>query len=196
MQLAHFAFGIGAFISPFIVEPFLREISDTELGHSPVASSPNSTSSDVVSIPLNIDPSTLRIKWAFFIIGGASLLIWLTFVLTYLKKPGNKQHETREGIGKPKKPKNNAESVVTLEIVKPKSDEKDPNADPKILQPVFEVTDDRTYRGYHKFIIVLLAALFIHLAYGLELSFGVMLASYARLSELALSKSRASFVTS
>lgn len=194
MQLAHFSFGIGAFCSPFIVEPFLREISDSELGHAPVTT-PNSTSSDVSQTPLTIDPSTLRIKWAFFIIGALSLLIWSTFVATYLKKRDNKPHESR-GV-KVKEPNNNtAESVVTLEIVR--LDEKSMVAsgekNEKMVQPV--VYEERTYRGYHKFVIVLLAALFIHLAYGLELSFGVMLASYARLSGLALSKSRASFVTS
>lgn len=190
MQLAHFSFGIGAFISPFIVEPFLREISSSELGKSPGTPLNTTSSDDVLQSPLNIDPSTLRIKWAFFITGGVNLLIWLTFVITWWKKPDNKPHESREAhesprdCAKAKEPNKIVEGPVTLETIKQQSLE---------MQPLYGV---RKYRGYHKVVIVLLAAMFLHLSYGLELSFGVMLASYARFSGLALDKSRASFVTS
>lgn len=183
MQLAHFSFGIGAFCSPFIVEPFLREIGENELDQAPLQ---NATDSGVSQKPLYIDPATLRIKWGFFIIGGLCLLIWLTFAVTYLKKRDNKPHPTRESA-KVKEPSGNTnETAVTLKIVK--LDEKSISE-----KPVFT---EKKHRPYHKFVIVLLAALFIHLAYGLELSFGVMLASYARLSSLQMTKSSASFVTS
>ena len=175
MQLAHFSFGIGAFCSPFIVEPFLKEIGESSPEH---AAHSNSTDSGVSKEPLYIDPSTLRIKWAYFIIGAISFLIWITYVVTYLKKRDNKAHPTRESA-KVKK-SNNSETVVKLEIV-------------KLEKSVFKV---KTHRPHHKFVMVILSALFIHLAYGLELSFGVMLASYARLSNLHLTKSKASFVTS
>lgn len=175
MQLAHFSFGIGAFCSPFIVEPFLKEIGESSPEH---AAHSNSTDSGVSKEPLYIDPSTLQIKWAYFIIGAISFLIWITYVVTYLKKRDNKAHPTRESA-KVKK-SNNSETVVKLEIV-------------KLEKSVFKV---KTHRPHHKFVMVILSALFIHLSYGLELSFGVMLASYARLSDLHLTKSKASFVTS
>ena len=44
--------------------------------------------------------------------------------------------------------------------------------------------------------IVFVAALFDHVTYGLELSFGILLPVYAVKSQLALSKSTASFLTS
>ena len=201
MQLAHFSFGIGAFFSPFIVEPFLREIADEGIGHSS-ASTTNSTDSDVTQVPLSVDPSTLRIKWAFFIIGGFSLLVWVTFVMTFLKKRGNKPHPTRESA-KVKQPNDKNETKLTIAIVNLDENSNSVNEKPTDEKPTNEKSNEkeawpvnRNYRPYHKFMIVILSALFIHLAYGLELSFGVMLASYARLSNLQMTKSSASFITS
>ena len=190
MQLAHFSFGIGAFCSPFIVEPFLKEIGESSPEH---AAHSNSTDSGVSKEPLYIDPSTLRIKWAYFIIGAISFLIWITYVVTYLKKRDNKAHPTRESA-KVKKSNNSKETVVKLEIVR--MDEKTEQIARQPQEAAQPVSKVKTHRPHHKFVMVILSALFIHLAYGLELSFGVMLASYARLSNLHLTKSKASFVTS
>lgn len=193
MQMAHFSFGIGAFISPFIVEPFLSETKDDE---DEIIS--NSTYPDVAKTPLNGSPDS-GLKTAYFIIGAVSMFIWLMFIITYLKKKDNKPHPTREI--KIKEAKNN-ESTVKIEIVKldriyDVELDKKPNGEIKkseLDKQVFNV--EKKLLKHHKWVIVILSALFIHLAYGLELSFGVMLASYANLSNLHLSKSSASFITS
>lgn len=197
MQLAHFSFGLGAFCSPFIVEPFLREMKETDIDIE--LPSKNATE-DISKTSLYIDPSGLKLKYAYFIIGIASLVIWLMFVITYANKRSNKPHPTREIKVKQS---NANETVVRVEIVKlSEIDLKDPNNNKDALTESNEkklvevLNNEKKIQFYHKAVIVLLAALFIHLAYGLELSFGVMLASYARLSHLHLDKTSASFVTS
>ncbi|KAJ6643522.1 Sodium-dependent glucose transporter 1 [Pseudolycoriella hygida] len=180
MQLAHFCFGLGAFFSPFIIEPFLTEVLDAD--HTVASSSSNATiqpSTNTTEIPLIIDPSSLKLRWGYFILGGLSLIIWALMVITYLNKRDNKPHPTRDVKVKTSK----TDPLVGIEIVNPDESEEHKSAEKKL-------------RPYHKYIIVLLAALFIHLVYGLELSFGVMLAPYARLSDLHFSKSSASFVSS
>jgi len=208
MQMAHFCFGIGAFFSPFIIEPFLKEVKDFDhfegtssslsinMTTTTVLPFNTTTELDVQKTPILIDPSTLRLKYAYFILGGLSLTFWLMFLCTYLKKRDNKPHPTREV--KVKVPNKN-ETFLKLEIVKlendkPKLPDISLSEKPKSVEPVLNI--EKKLKPYHKYVIVLLGALFIHLAYGLELSFGVMLASYARLSDLHMDKTSASFITS
>lgn len=209
--MAHFCFGIGAFFSPFIVEPFLREVANLDhfervsskvsITNSTISSINSTTITELdvpVKTPLIIDPSSLKLKWAYFMIGTISLIIWLMFLITYLNKRDNKPHPTREVKVKETKKK---ESFVKLEIVKMDDSKKDESQkddtkkdENKTENSVLKV--EKKIRPYHKTIMVLLGALFIHLGYGLELSFGTMLASYARLSNLHMTKTSASYATS
>ena len=159
MQMAHFSFGIGAFFSPFIVEPFLREVGDIEAIEG-VSSSVSTNSTDLdVHKTLIVDPSTLKLKWAYFIIGGLSLFFWILFVITYLNKKDNKPHPTRQVKVKEA---NNNETFVKIEIVKldeqklesAKSDEKSKNDVPAVLDI------EKKIRPYHKYVLVLLAGRF------------------------------------
>lgn len=148
MQMAHFCFGIGGFFSPFIVEPFLIEVSGFDLiaGASPSQSNAtefaNSEKKHIV-----VDPSTLNLKWAYFIIGGVSMFFWILFVITYLNKRDNKPHPTREV--KIKEAKMN-ETFLKLDDQKLAGAIADET--PQILLNI-----KKNIRPYHKYVIVALA---------------------------------------
>lgn len=165
-------FGIGAFFCPFIAEPFLKEISDSDFElPSSTAKLPlttelstelttelSSNSSDVSITPLTVDPSTLTLKYAFYIIGILSFVTWTIFLITYLKKRSNKPHPTREVKVKNA---NKNESVVKIEVVKiePELDSNQrtitsTNGDMKLKG---SLNLEKEIRPYHKAIMVLLA---------------------------------------
>ena len=160
MQMAHFSFGFGAFLSPFIAEPFLREVKDFDklqvspasltverLSNSTVNTS-HSTDLDVHKTPLIVDPSTLKLKWTYFIVGVFSLFFWILFVITYLNKRDNKPHPTREV-----KAKNLNENFVEIMKI---DDQTDKKANPNIAT----ILNVEKIRPYHKYVLVLLAGRF------------------------------------
>lgn len=143
MQLAHFCFGLGGFVSPFIVERFLVEVSGFDLVEGD--SSSNATEFDGQKKHIVVDPSTLNLKWACFIIGGLSIFFLIMFVITYLNKRDNKPHPTREI--KMKELNMNETFVNDPILTDAKADEK-----PPILPNI-----KKNIRPYHKYVIVVLA---------------------------------------
>lgn len=148
MQMAHFCFGIGGFFSPFIVEPFLIEVSGFDLIEGVTPSQSNNTEFTVQKEHTIVDPSTLRLKWAYFIIGGLSMFFLMLFVITYLFKKDNKPHPTREV--KMKEVEMN-ENVVKLD---------DPRVADVLIadeKPPILVNIKRKIRPHHKNVLVALA---------------------------------------
>lgn len=157
MQLAHFCFGFGAFASPFIIEPFLRDISGSDLTENTPATISNTTESAVQKKPAIVDPSTLHLKWAYFIIGGLSMFFWMLFVITYLNKRDNKPHPTR--AVKVKQADKN-DSLVKLGIIKPDDDPRltDITAEELPLKDQSnQLNIERKIKPHHKYVIVALA---------------------------------------
>lgn len=212
MQVLHFCFGIGAFFSPMIIEPFLKvkadehDLKSTLTTNFPMnITTTNSTFDntfnmtdsfpDVLKKPITSDADQLELKYAYLIIGSISLFIWSLYVITWFNQKTNKPHPTRQI-----KEKKSNETVIKVEILTLEEiDLKEKNNDSLAIANNKEkeaLETEKKPERYHKFMIVLFSALFIHTAYGLELSFGVMLASYARLSALHFDKTSASFVTS
>lgn len=153
MQFSHFMFGVGGFIGPFIVQPFLTETTE-EL--------PTSTTNSTIDGPLKepyIDPSTLKIRYAYIIIGVICMCLWFMYLVTYLKKTSNKPHPTKEI-----KEKEKSVDVSTNESKDTKCDSNEKKVDFQIAEK-----SDREIKTYHKVIIVMLGALFCHVAYGIEL---------------------------
>jgi fucose permease len=181
LQFLHFSFGLGSFFAPLVVEPFLLPLELTDRINDQLRIDSNSTingnfSSDptVVAIRSTLPHSQLNLRYAYFIIGGFSTAVLASLILTLLYKPDNKPHPTREV----QKTRMSGEGACEF------------NGSDMAKQ-----ANDQSISRSHKLMLVLLGMAFIHLVYGVELSFGNLLPIFAVKSALKFSKSRASYLT-
>lgn len=170
---AHFFFGGGALLGPIFVEPFLKKIDD--LDKEIFVSGAN----EISKRPINAQ-SKPNLMYAYLIIGVLSAIIWLIFTVTYMFKRTNKPHESRE---------NNNVNITELE--NKDIDKKEKSCSLNKPEPL-----RNKIKPHHKIIMILLTAIFTHTIYAVELSFGIMLPSYARISELKLDEKSSSYLNS
>ena len=214
MQLIHFAFGFGAFFAPFFAEPFLLqkpaeegllEIPDRIVHH-------NHSTSTTTAVPLmnsivNETASTFNrddvsIQYAFYVVAAFNAAILVLCTLTFMISPSNEEHPSRrqdklEFNHKSKLPekyvrREHAASIVSTcsrpELGAIPASALEAAASPD--QPGLPI------RPHMKIIIVGLAALFMHCAFGVELSFGGLLTTFVVKSDMHLSKTTGSYMTS
>jgi FHS family Na+ dependent glucose MFS transporter 1 len=175
MQLAHFAYGLGCFLGPIIAEPFLLPEDEPHTSHH-----------------------NLRIQYGYAIGGALNLVFWGVFVVTYFGHKRNKPHPTRQPAGArvtsaPPESGSQINSPIAFKTGYPCTDSSSapPASSMNHLIPEQMHISTSTRRW-----IVFVSALFVHVTYGLELSFGILLPVYVVKSPLGLSKSTASFLTS
>lgn len=176
LQLLHFFFGLGSFLAPIVVQPFLLplEISNqiTQHMHPTInqsqsiisdrifANTTNNNSISVVSVlPVSVQIPELKLRYAYQIIGCFTLATLICLIITLLYKPDNKPHPTRVVQNKLEKLSKN-QSI--------NSDEKSCELTEK---HVIKQSKDVSISLFHKAELVILGMLFIHLIYGVGKKF-------------------------
>lgn len=182
MQIVHFMYGVGAFISPFIVEPFLLNKegdSDVMLASETVAQfagfADNSTESTTPAISDLLDPNTtlapnsthlvgtaadVMIQWPFIIAAIYYFVVLLAFIVIMILWPENEIHPSRR-----------------LSV------QEDPNAKKdrfKLKEPLSPPL---------RVFVIVVATVAMHAYVGVEISFGSLLSPYAVKSNLHMTKS-------
>ena len=170
--------GLGAFISPFIVEPFLlNKETDSDLVVAETATEfvyfnstestttvlslldQNHTESDSAS--LKGTPADIMIQWPFIIAGIYYFVTLLVFVLVMILWPENEIHPSRR-----------------LSIAEDDTNAKKDSF--KLKEPLSKKL---------RIFVVMVATLSMHAYVGLEISFGSLLSPYAVKSNLHMTKS-------
>lgn len=145
----HTFFGLGTLASNFVLSLFLEDVKGID-------DVDESYLNEVSKRPLAVD-STNNLKYPYFIIGGLSSIIWVIFTVTYLYKRSNKPHPTRK-MDKftPKciSDKNNNENSSSADILE-----------------VLHSSSSRI-KTSHKLFMILMAAIFVHSIYGIEMAYG------------------------
>ncbi|CAN8004627.1 unnamed protein product [Ixodes hexagonus] len=172
LQIYHFAFGVGAFIAPFITEPFLsatnastplagntslQNDADFQGGIAAILLSSEVTAFDA----LNNTNFTLlkpsRLQYAFGIVSGFNALVAVLMFLVYLVDQSDSKPPAPSAGGDKGCPENGGWFPVTL---------------------------------------LLLLGVYVMVYLGLECSYGQMLPTFAVKSTLLLSKSQAAYLAS
>lgn len=83
MQALHFSFGLGAFVSPLIAEPFLLPVS-------------KNVTEDGDQIENVVEGADITVWWAYTIISIFALLVVILLIVMYLVKSSDKAHPTVE----------------------------------------------------------------------------------------------------
>lgn len=173
-------YGVGAFISPFIVEPFLTiKETDSDIIAAETATQlvdfSNFTTLDTSTVFSLLDPNTtvlsstdsigssedIQIKWPFLIAAIYYFVVLLAFILILILYPENAIHPSRR---------------LSLQ-------EDDPNAKKdrfKLKEPLTKSL---------RLFVVIVATLSMHAYVGLEISFGSLLSPFAVKSNLKMTKS-------
>lgn len=114
-----------------------------------------STGDEILKRPINAQ-SSHNLMNAYLTIGVLSSIIWLIFTITYLYKRSNKPHESRD----------NKVKIVSL------ADVNDKNNNENSLNELGILSSKSRIKPHHKIIMILLAAMFTHGIYGVEISYG------------------------
>ena len=175
-QIANFAYGLGAFIAPFIVEPFLlNKESDSDVvvlsetvTQSALLDNSSTTESASNSTGLKGSADDVMIHWPFIICAAYYLVVLFFFVLFCEFYPENTIHPSRTT-----------------------SDDQD---DELLKKDAFRL--NKPLSNHLRIFVVVLATFAMHTYVGLEISFGSLLSPYAVYSKLQMTKSQGSFLTS
>lgn len=168
LQALHFSYGLGAFISPMVAEPFLLNVDCTPYidGYS-IHKTANLSSTNPEDVTVPPSPSRLatvqhesRLKDAFYIIGTIQLPVTLLVAIVVIKKSqqmsGNFLQRTSAFIRE-----------------KPASDDQLPPQDGSWLSRCF------TYASRRTILITLLASATMFIFDGLQSSYGGYVYSYS-----------------
>lgn len=90
MQIVHFMYGVGAFIAPFLIEPFLKNKEDFD------TLTINSNSSDPTNL---IKSDEIIIQYPYYIIAVYYLFTTISFITVYMIFPSNPVHPSRSSVG-------------------------------------------------------------------------------------------------
>lgn len=159
MQFLHFAYGLGAFIAPFLVNPFLlNKETDNQLSVS------NSSEPDLIGTSNDV-----KIQWPFIILSILYLLVLVIFIVIYIYYPENSIHPSR---------------IKRDDNVLDQNEKKDKY---KLNSPLSK---------WLNIFVICIATISMHAYVGVEISFGSLLSPFAVKSNLHMSKSEGSFLTS
>ena len=175
---------MGAFIAPFVVEPFLTNkatdgdvlIASETVTQFALFDSNSTTRSTELEPELSSNSTGLTgsaddvmIHWTFIIAAAYYLVVLLLFVLFCVFYPENTIHPSR------------------TKCVQDDQDEKAKKDRFRLNKPLSK---------YLRIFVVLVSTLAMHAYCGLEISFGSLLSPYASYSNLQMTKSEGSFLTS
>jgi len=167
IQTYFFFFGIGALVAPVFTRPFLIENEDVSEIYGQIDAR-NFT--DDIQLNQEPRPEDLQLVYPYSIVGGVFAYNCVYFFLLWVLYPQTEAH--------PSQAKALAETSNPSDIEKSSENEK--------KQKRFQV---------FKVIVILLTACFMHIYYGLELTAGSLVLTYAVESDLKLSKSQGAELT-
>lgn len=182
MQAYHFFFGVGALIGPLIAQPFLVEVEDLT-GDSNVTEFTKQISSVynltdnaplLRSTEKTIGPNDLMLVYPYSIVAGSLFINGLAYLFLYIKYPHTEEHPTRKQQSQVEQPKSQETQLTTVSEDAEKQHQDKAEQEQKI--------------NLNKTIVVVLTVVFMHIYYGIELTFGSYLVTFAVESDLHLTK--------
>ena len=184
LQALHFSYGVGALISPLIVRPFLLESEFIE-GIEPEGLLLNGSVSDrELLAEQSFTRDDVQLKYPCWIVAAFTVIPTVIYFLLWRLHPKSNPHPSR---------------LTALDVVV------DGDSDPEtlkqqqdkkaILEEVERKRNTKSYQFY-KFVSIGLMMCFMPIYYGVELTFGNYLATFAVKSDLHLSKATGADMTS
>lgn len=174
MQALHLMYGLGALAAPLIAQPFLVETSDVD------TLKPNDNNAEV------FHPEKVRLIVPYFIVATQMMCNAVIFFLLWRAHPETEPHPSRT-------------QPVKVDLRLPESTSNDDRKnDARSCAPESTITctaidqSDRKYKG----IVCVLVILFMHIYYGLEITFGSFLMTFAVKSKLRLTKADGAHLSS
>lgn len=224
MQVLHFAYGVGAFISPFIAEPFLLPIVETEVTN-PV----NPMTTDYITATMNPNATSfsfwesgqeLLFSTSNHINSSADHLI--SPALSYTDLPTFDRSQLRvqwayaivsiyngcvlimflvvyfsNRSNKAHPSRLAALQSAAANIAVPSDFSAGGDAQKSEPYSLSSLPDcSPAFPAYSRILVIIFSTLFMHVYCGLEISFGALLAPFTVKSSLQLNKSLSSFITS
>ena len=188
LQALHFSYGVGALISPLIVRPYLLESEFIE-GMEPetlLLSTMNGTVTERERVQEeSYTRDDVQLRYPCWIVAGFTLIPTIIYFLLWRLHPKSNPHPSRL-----------ADNAILNNV-----DQGDPEKLKKQqemkdkLQEVDRQRNTKSYKIY-KFVAIGLMMCFMPIYYGVELTFGNYLATFAVKSDLHLSKATGADMTS
>ena len=216
MQAFHFFFGIGSLVAPLIAQPFLVEsdelvetttlVTDVDSGNTTTVTqlirsfydmmtNETTTFSPEAVSSLQVNASDIQLVYPYSFVATILAFNAVFWLILWILRPETTEHPSRERNPPSVVGGNNDDSPV----------DKDGNM---ILQTIDSGAGKRTQLSdnvrestekslvFYKGIVITLTMMFMHIYYGLELTFGSFLVTFAVESNLNLSKKDGAQLTS
>jgi tRNA-binding EMAP/Myf-like protein len=187
LQALHFSYGVGALVSPLIVRPYLLESEFMEGMESEgmLLSTMNGTVSERERMmEQSYTREDVLLKYPCWIVAGFTLIPTILYVLLWRLHPKSNSHPSRLEV----------KDVVLAEDADPDTIKKHETKKSQ-LQEIERQRNTTSYQFY-KYVSIGLMMLFMPIYYGVELTFGNYLATFAVKSDLRLSKATGADMTS
>ena len=174
LQALHFCFGLGSFFAPWVVKPFLLE-RETSINS-------NRSIDEVIAVD-HFSAQGVQLKYPFWFIAAFHFIPTVIYLLLWKLHPSSNPHP----------------SLVVKQSFEPEeiehNEEKQVSQDQGTSDKSDNVSKEISNQLY-KYLVIGLMMCFMPIYYGVELTFGSYLASFAVKGDLKLSKGAGADVTS